>query len=56
MRSKRAVLLFDQLMVALQKAVDQEKGLVGSSFGADPQTVPIMEKDQTVINSVSILK
>lgn len=55
---KRAALLFDQLMVALQKVVDnQGKGSVGGpSYAGGLETVPVMEKDQTVANSVSTLK
>ncbi|XP_011153454.1 uncharacterized protein LOC105191625 isoform X2 [Harpegnathos saltator] len=47
---KRAALLFDQLMVALQKVVDnQGKGTVGGPpFAADLETVPVMEKDQAM--------
>lgn len=55
---KRAALLFDQLMVALQKVVDnQGKGTVGRPpFAGGLETVPVMEKDQTVANSVPTLK
>ncbi|XP_014468053.1 PREDICTED: uncharacterized protein LOC106741010 isoform X2 [Dinoponera quadriceps] len=47
---KRAALLFDQLMVALQKVVDnQGKSTVGGApFAADLETAPVMEKDQTM--------
>lgn len=55
---KRAALLFDQLMVALQKVVDnQGKSAVrGDRFAADPETVPAMEDEQTVANSVLTFK
>lgn len=61
---KRAALLFDQLMVALQKVVDnQGKGAIGSRgiskssaprFIANPE-IPGTD-DQTVANSVLIFK
>ncbi|XP_032682596.1 uncharacterized protein LOC116849503 isoform X1 [Odontomachus brunneus] len=43
--SKRAALLFDQLMVALQKVVDQGKGSIDSPFATDPEPVPVIQKD-----------
>lgn len=60
---KRAALLFDQLLVALQKVVDnQGKGSVGSKgIGKSPvhrfpaansEIVPVAD-DQTVANSVT---
>lgn len=59
---KRAALLFDQLMVALQKVVDnQEKETVGGRgrgisrshlLAANPEIVAATENDQTVPNSV----
>lgn len=63
---KRAALLFDQLMVALQKVVDSQgkeavggrgRGINRSStshlLAANPEIVSATEDDQTVPNSVT---